>query len=585
MSQSSFNDSIAYATYVPLVDATYDLGTSLKRFRDLYLSGDIKTSGNIIGQDNGTSIYFSTVDGADTALLSLNAGGAIRDKTRSAYIDIAGNEHTLNGQVQIFGGNTDIGSGAGDIDLHCTNTVGGVTMFTQDLARFAVGADGDFKSNATNGGNFVIQRAGYGYQVSSGTLDATITGAFGSFPALLIVSSQNSFDGIVNGSYGANASGASFKGFKTRSASSSAPATSIVLVGDTLLSLGGYGADGAAYKIGASISYVVDSAGTPALNSIPTQIKFSVVAPSGTSQDVRMTLTSPGTFFIAKNVSQLDSDITGVWGSGGYIPLVIQTNNSTNDGIVLVTTGANTAGFNLYGAKTRSNSGDANTAVSSGDSLFNIAAYLADGADYRIAGSIIFKADGAPVAGTSSPGRIELSTTPSGSTSQLLRWTLTSSGNFASDATSGGSIILQSSGAVINYNSAGGTFQVGCSTSRDFALYTNNTARFTLDGSTGDLKGDATNGGHIVLNQLGKTLKIKEGSNAKMGQSVLVGGTVTVSTTAVTANSRIQLTTGVAGGVLGILSVGTIVGGTSFVINSSSAADTSTINWLIFEPA
>ncbi len=89
---------------------------------------------------------------------------------------------------------------------------------------------------------------------------------------------------------------------------------------------------------------------------------------------------------------------------------------------------------------------------------------------------------------------------------------------------------------------------------------------------------------------LGKGIKIAEGSNAKMGTAVLVGGTVTVATTAVTANSRIILTKKVGGGTRGLLEVGTVTAGTSFVINAVDSAgalvaDTSTITWLILEPA
>lgn len=68
------------------------------------------------------------------------------------------------------------------------------------------------------------------------------------------------------------------------------------------------------------------------------------------------------------------------------------------------------------------------------------------------------------------------------------------------------------------------------------------------------------------------------------GSAVLVAGTVTVSTTKVTASSLIFLTDMTAGGTLGILSVGTRVAGTSFVINSVNALDTSTISWLLLEP-
>lgn len=72
------------------------------------------------------------------------------------------------------------------------------------------------------------------------------------------------------------------------------------------------------------------------------------------------------------------------------------------------------------------------------------------------------------------------------------------------------------------------------------------------------------------------------GGNANAGQSAaMTAGTITISTTAVTANSLIFLTHASVGGTQGILSVGTITAGTSFVINSSSATDTGTVNWWI----
>ena len=68
------------------------------------------------------------------------------------------------------------------------------------------------------------------------------------------------------------------------------------------------------------------------------------------------------------------------------------------------------------------------------------------------------------------------------------------------------------------------------------------------------------------------------------GSAVLVGGTVTVNTALVAANSLIFLTCLVVGGTQGILSVGTIVAATSFVINSTDALDTSTVAWMILAP-
>lgn len=92
--------------------------------------------------------------------------------------------------------------------------------------------------------------------------------------------------------------------------------------------------------------------------------------------------------------------------------------------------------------------------------------------------------------------------------------------------------------------------------------------------------------GDMKLNTAGNGFYIKEGSNATMGNSTLVGGTVTVNTTKVTANSRIFLQ--IDGGTMtnaGFLRVSARSVGTSFTITSSNASDTSKVDWLIIEPA
>lgn len=75
-----------------------------------------------------------------------------------------------------------------------------------------------------------------------------------------------------------------------------------------------------------------------------------------------------------------------------------------------------------------------------------------------------------------------------------------------------------------------------------------------------------------------------------MGQekmTTLVAGTVTVATTKVTANSRIQLTTQSLGTVTVPMPIAVTArtAGTSFVITSSDATDTSVVAWMIVEPA
>jgi hypothetical protein len=78
-------------------------------------------------------------------------------------------------------------------------------------------------------------------------------------------------------------------------------------------------------------------------------------------------------------------------------------------------------------------------------------------------------------------------------------------------------------------------------------------------------------------------LKIREGANGSLGVATLVGGTVTVSNTRVTANSRIFITVKTPGGTQGFLSY-SVSAATSFTITSTSGTETSTVNWFIVEP-
>ncbi len=122
------------------------------------------------------------------------------------------------------------------------------------------------------------------------------------------------------------------------------------------------------------------------------------------------------------------------------------------------------------------------------------------------------------------------------------------------------------------------------------------TAGTTLTATSGAIT--ATNG-NLVLNTAGnKIVSTSVGSTSAAGANsfgtvTLVAGTVTVATTAVTASSIIMLTRQSVGATgandLGILSVGTIVAATSFVINAWTVTnatalqtdDVSVIGWMI----
>lgn len=83
-------------------------------------------------------------------------------------------------------------------------------------------------------------------------------------------------------------------------------------------------------------------------------------------------------------------------------------------------------------------------------------------------------------------------------------------------------------------------------------------------------------------NTFSQSIQVPEGSNAYMG-TVAVNGTtaVTVATTAVTANSRIFLTTQVPGGTVATSYVFSTSVATNFQVKSTGASDTSTVAWLI----
>lgn len=94
----------------------------------------------------------------------------------------------------------------------------------------------------------------------------------------------------------------------------------------------------------------------------------------------------------------------------------------------------------------------------------------------------------------------------------------------------------------------------------------------------------ATNG-NVIIGTAGKTLEIKTGTNAKAGTATANGTTaVTVNTTAVTANSLIFLGGNTPAGTPSAPYVFAVTPGTSFQFKAA-ASDTSTIAWMIVEPA
>lgn len=144
----------------------------------------------------------------------------------------------------------------------------------------------------------------------------------------------------------------------------------------------------------------------------------------------------------------------------------------------------------------------------------------------------------------------------------------------------GSSTVLSVAGTANQITATNVSGAVTLSTPSSFVAPGSITATTTLTATSGAIT--ATNG-NLVLSTAGNKLSIATGANASIGSAVLVGGTVTVATTAVTASSKIFLTVGALGTVLVAKAVhaDTIVAGTSFDITSADVTDTSTVNWLI----
>lgn len=159
-----------------------------------------------------------------------------------------------------------------------------------------------------------------------------------------------------------------------------------------------------------------------------------------------------------------------------------------------------------------------------------------------------------------------------------------------------------------NVNTSGNpatvSVQETASTSSSFSTFVSGDAhsRWVLSASGRQRFGDGTNAldttlertaagilavtlGSFAVTTAGQGYQVKEGSNAKMGTATLAAGTVVVSTTAVTATSRIFLTAQTSGAAPGALRVSARTAGTSFTITSTSATDTSVVAWLIIDPA
>lgn len=171
--------------------------------------------------------------------------------------------------------------------------------------------------------------------------------------------------------------------------------------------------------------------------------------------------------------------------------------------------------------------------------------------------------------------------------------TLTSSGNQLIVGTNASASLRVTGNSFpqyqLNYTASGGqTWALGIDTNKHLYFFDTTTSQtvaffYPVNGVSGQ------NGAFNILKGLrvgaGSRMIFEDtGSNCTNGTFTLVAGTATINNNLVTANTRIILTHQNAGGTIGTPYVSARVPGVSFTVTSTSALDTSTLAYLMFEP-
>lgn len=323
-----------------------------------------------------------------------------------------------------------------------------------------------------------------------------------------------------------------------------------------------------------------------------------------------------------------NAGITTVTGSNPS--LLMQGDQSANIGSANVSTGANATAASQFLFKTRTTTGAATTIITNGDGIATWSGYGADGVVYRAMGTINIVSDGAPSSGVM-PAHFDFLVNSGGTgTTQAMRLTptrnlligtttdVTGNGGLSvnGNTTIGGVAFLAggsntapaysftgdsntgvwSSAADTVDIATGGTNQFRISTSLitcvlpvsisdTTASTSTSTGSFVTSGGIG-AAGSIYAGGDVALSTIGKSLKIAVGTNGRLGNATLVGGSVTVNVPSISSStSYILLTRKTSGGTIGTGITYTISNATSFTITSDNVLDTSTFTYLVVDGA
>lgn len=181
----------------------------------------------------------------------------------------------------------------------------------------------------------------------------------------------------------------------------------------------------------------------------------------------------------------------------GTAPSFFRFSNGNGSGYGNLRGQASTAGALFQFAKSRATDGTADTVVNSGDDIGEIDFWGADGAAFRLAGSIVAYVNGTPGSGDM-PGGIDLRTTPDGSSTPVTALSLTND----QAATLVGSVSLSTAGKPLTFKAGGAAATAGtfvCNGVTGVVVNTTNaSATMTLQFSPNTIAGTAPIGAPYV---------------------------------------------------------------------------------------
>jgi hypothetical protein len=568
----------ATGALVASTNATYDIGVNATRWRDLYLSGSATIGGNATVTGTITAGTFSgaLAVGNLTGTLPVTSGG-----TGLNAIGIDNILYTSAANTLAATGITAYGRGL----INVANAAAGRTnlglgtMATQDATAVAItggsingttigagtASTGVFTTATatqvvfpTGGTNATISAAAQAANRAYSIPDAGVNASFVMTEGVQTINGAKTFGSTITGNISGTAGNVTGTvGVANGGTGVVSPAAGTLLIGNGAAAMGQL-ADVALGNV--LLSGGVGSA--PAYGKVDLTAHVTGVLPlanGGTGSNTQNFVdlsTVQAAIGGAKTFTALLTGSAGVSTTTATATTSVTTPLVTNAGALNVqTTGANTltltSGSNTVsvaatslvgtGALTLASTGGANgVTIDSGSGVTSFA------------GDSINNINNITVGGTITAG--------SGPT------TITNAaGNLLGTALTNTSVDLTTKVTGVLPISNGGT---GSNTQNFVDLTTAQAA----------IGGNKTFTGATTLNKL----NVATGAAGIAGTATLVAGQVTVNTTAVTAGSVIMVCyKGAPTGVAGNLYTDTITAGTSFIIHSTSGADTSTVNWWV----